>query len=286
MEIRFWGTRGSIPSPGLETVKYGGNTLCTELRTNSNTLIIIDCGTGLRSLGKELIKSYGKKPIKGHIILSHTHWDHIQGLPFFAPLFVPGNEWDIYAPRGFEESLRETLAGQMQYSYFPVSLDQLGSTIRYHELAEGAFLVDDVVVTAQYLNHTSLTLGYRLEGDGSTIVYACDHEPFDEALANGKEEIYGQDLHHVDFLKNADLVIHDAQYTIKEYKHKRGWGHSTVEYAVEVCRLANAKQVALTHHDPERTDDEIDDIINKVKKQLSGTNINIFAASEVQTLIF
>src|SRR5262245_5928851 len=181
MEVRFFGTRGSIPVPGPRTIKYGGNTSCTAIRSSRDTLIVLDMGTGSFSLGQTLATT--GKPVKGHVLISHTHWDHIQGLPFFAPFFRPGNEWDVSAPRGLSGSLRETLSGQMQYTYFPLELEQLGAPIRYHDLVEGTLALDDFAVQAQYLNHPAMTLGYRLEGDGETVVYALDHEPFDPSLA-------------------------------------------------------------------------------------------------------
>ena len=248
MRIRLWGTRGSLPKPGPDTLRFGGNTSCVEVRTAGDTLVIIDCGSGLHGLGQALTAS--GRPVRGHILISHTHWDHIQGLPFFDPLFVPENEWDIYAPKGLGQSVEDTLAGQMQYVYSPVRLDQMGAKISYHELTEGHFQIDDVGVRTQYMNHTALTLGFRLEADSTTLVYASDHEPFQRHLASGEGEILGQDREHCEFLAGADLVIHDAQFTSNEYESKIGWGHSTVEYAVAMCRAAGAARLALTHHDP------------------------------------
>ena len=187
MHVTFWGTRGSIPVPGPSTLRYGGNTSCVEVRSAAGTLVVLDCGTGSFGLGQALAAEVRAKatPLHGHVLITHTHWDHIQGMPFFAPFFMPGHEWDLYAPRGLIGSLRETLCGQMQSTYFPVSLDQLGAAIRYHELVEGEFNIADIHVRAQYLNHTALTLGYRLEADGAAIVYACDHEPYARQLATG-----------------------------------------------------------------------------------------------------
>jgi ribonuclease BN (tRNA processing enzyme) len=233
-------------------------------------------GTGAAVLGRELVARGG--PLRGHILISHTHWDHIQGIPFFAPLFVPGSEWDIYAPRGFGQTLRDTLAGQMQYTYFPVSLEQLGATIRYHELVEGWLQIGEVEVNARYLNHPGLTLGYRLHADGVSLVYACDHEPHSRVLAMGTTDISGEDRRHAEFLTDADLVVHDAQYLACEYSEKIGWGHSTVEYALAVSRVAGVRQLALTHHDPKRNDDAIDDVIGSLPRSAT----HVFAAAEGQ----
>jgi len=284
MYVRFWGTRGSLPTPGRHTLRFGGNTSCVEVRT-ADTLVIIDCGSGLHNLGRALVQS-GESAVKGHILITHTHWDHIQGIPFFAPFFGPGNEWDIYAPKGLGQSLHDTLAGQMQYVYFPVRLDQMGAKIRYHELVEGDFHVGDVKVRTQYLNHTALTLGYRLEADGAVLVYSTDHEPFSRHLASGKGPIHGQDRRHCEFLVGADLVIHDAQYTLSEYADKVGWGHSTVDYAVAMCREAKTARVALTHHDPARTDDAIEEILGGIRSEEANAaaKLDIFAAAEGQSL--
>ena len=285
MRVRFWGTRGSIATPGPGTVRYGGNTSCVEVRSAAGTLVLLDCGTGARGLGETLMASDPRR-LHGHILIGHTHWDHIQGLPFFAPLFVQGNEWDIYAPRGLEKSLHETLAGQMQYTYFPITLEQLSARIRYHDVVEGIFDVGDIRVTAQYLNHPALTLGYRLEADGVAVVYACDHEPHARHLAAGSGDLTERDRRHVAFLAGADLVIHDAQYTASEYESKRGWGHSTVEYAVEACRSAGVRRVALTHHDPARDDDAIDRIVAALRNDAaaSAPAMEIFAAAEGKVL--
>jgi phosphoribosyl 1,2-cyclic phosphodiesterase len=284
MRVRFWGTRGSIPKPGPGTVRYGGNTACVEVRSDSGTLVVIDCGTGAHDLGQTLLAEAkaGARPLRGHVLISHTHWDHIQGIPFFAPLFVPGAEWDVYAPRGLAQSLRDTLAGQMQYTYFPITLEHMGAAVRYHDLVEGGFRVGDIDVRAQYLNHPALTLGYRLEADGAAVVYACDHEPFARRLATGEGEIDGQDRRHAEFLAGADLVIHDAQYTAAEYPAKVGWGHSTVEYAAAVCRHAGARRLALAHHDPLRDDDALDRVVDEARRGQDGKAppLDVFAAAE------
>jgi ribonuclease BN (tRNA processing enzyme) len=276
MRVTFFGTRGSLPVPGPHTVRYGGNTSCVAVRSTGGTLIVLDMGTGAFALGRELAAS--GDPVRGHVLISHTHWDHIQGLPFFAPLFRPGNEWDIYAPRGLGPSLREVLSGQMQYTYFPLELEQLGATIRYHELVEGGLTLGDVAVETHYLNHPALTLGYRLTADGVTMVYALDHEPFATSLAAGSGPLTEADRRHVEFLAGADLLIHDAQYLAEEYGSKAGWGHSTVEYALHVARAGGVRRLALAHHDPERSDDALDALVARARTQAAG--LDSFAAAE------
>ena len=285
MRVRFWGARGSLATPGAGTVRYGGNTACVEVRTPGGCLIIIDCGTGMHRLGQHLLATE-RAPLRGHLLISHTHWDHIQGLPFFAPFFASGSTWNVYAPKGMTQSLHDALAGQMQYTYFPVQLDQLEAKIAYHELVEGTFRIDDVTIRTRYLNHPALTFAYRLEHAGATLVYASDHEPHARHLAGGEGAIEGEDLRHCEFLAGADLVIHDAQYLAQEFPDKVGWGHSTVEYAVAVCRAASAKRVALTHHDPGRDDDAIDRIVERTRRELERGSVamEVFAAAEGSTL--
>lgn len=285
LRVQFWGTRGSLAKPGRSSVKYGGNTSCVQVTSAAGTLLVLDCGTGIHDLGRALMAS-GKKPIRGSILIGHTHWDHIQGLPFFAPLFVPGNEWDIYAPRGLGQSLRETLAGQMQYTYFPISLEAMGSKIRYHELVEGVFNIEDIKITTRYLNHPALTLGYRMESSGATVVYACDHEPFSKPAEVASRDYNIRDQRHVEFLTGADLVVHDSQYTAAEYPQKIGWGHSTLEYAMDVCRAAGAKRLAFTHHDPLRDDDAIDQLVEAVRaaKADATSPLEVFGAADGMTV--
>jgi CheY-like chemotaxis protein/phosphoribosyl 1,2-cyclic phosphodiesterase len=225
----------------------------------------------------------------GHILIGHTHWDHIQGFPFFAPLFVPGNVWDIYAPGGHGRQLEGSLAGQMAYEYFPITLEALDAEVRLHDLKEGVFELGSIRVTTQYLNHPALTLGYRLEADGATLVYATDYEP--HALhplgaPPGTAPVHHEDRRHIRFLEGADLVIHDAQYTLAEFPAKAGWGHTPVERAVDYAILAHARQLALFHHDPERPDTEVDRLCDMARRYAAIHNSapHIFAAAEGQAI--
>lgn len=269
MLVRFWGTRGSIATPGEGTIRYGGNTSCVEIVSDAGDIILIDAGTGAAALGRALIAQ--QRAQRGHILITHTHWDHIQGLPFFAPLFTAGAEWRIYGPRALSQSLRDVLAGQMDYAYFPVTLNAFAANVQFHEVVEGGFSIGEVRVTTQYLNHPALTVGYRLEADGASVVYASDHEPHSPHAGEGRpDQAESGDLAHVEFLRDADLVIHDAQYTAGEYPGKIGWGHSTVEYAVDSALAAGVRQLALYHHDPARNDEEVDRLVEAARARVAS----------------
>ena len=287
MEITFWGTRGSIAKPGSDTVRYGGNTSCVALRSDAGTLVVVDCGTGAHGLGQQLIEDADGAPVDGHILVSHTHWDHIQGLPFFAPLFQQGCQWGISGPSGLGGSLSEILAGQMEYTYFPVAIDQLAASVVHQDLIEGAFDIDDIHIDTRFLNHPALTLGYRLEVDGAVVVYASDHEPHDHDLSAGGDISRNRhDDAHAAWLAGADLLIHDAQYLASEFGDHVGWGHSTVEYVIDVARRADVARVALYHHDPKRTDDQVDALVEVARAHaaLTGYRGEVFAAAEGTTL--
>jgi phosphoribosyl 1,2-cyclic phosphodiesterase len=272
MLARFWGTRGSIAAPGPGTARFGGNTSCVEIATPSGGTLVLDCGTGARALGNHLTAS-ASGPISATILLTHTHWDHIQGFPFFAPLFGPDNHFKVYGPEGAHLSLRDVLAGQMEHDYFPVELDQLAARICYEDLREGACQMDGVTVRAQQMNHPSPTLGYRVEAEGRSICYLCDHEPFFEGVWRegarpGQLEsvLEGGDRRHAEYMRDADVVIHEAQYTPEEYPSKRNWGHSTYPYVVKLAAAVGVRRLFLTHHDPSHDDDFIADVERKAQE--------------------
>ena len=279
MYVRFWGTRGSIASPGAHTARYGGNTSCVEVRAQDGTVIVLDCGTGARELGLHLVRTL-PSPLRLHLFIGHTHWDHIQGFPFFVPAFLPGAELNVYAPLGFQQSLEEAMAGQMEYSYFPVKLRDLRSRIHFTELEEGFFRVGDVLVETQYLNHTAPTIAYRMSSRGATVAYVTDHEPFwksEDGILH-----HPGDQRHISFMRGADLAIHDAQYSHEEYAHRLGWGHSTIEYATDVSLAAGVKRLALFHHDPGRDDAAMERLEASARRRVTecGGVLDVFAARE------
>jgi CheY-like chemotaxis protein/phosphoribosyl 1,2-cyclic phosphodiesterase len=290
MRVRFWGTRGSVAKPGPTTLRYGGNTSCVEVRTADRTLIVLDCGTGAHGLGLALAAS-AEQPVRGHLLITHTHWDHIQGFPFFAPLFTRDNEWDIYAPGGLGQQLEVTLAGQMEYTYFPITLSQCGAAIRFHDLSESSFEIGKLRVTPRYLNHPALTLGYRLEVDGAVVVYAVDHEPHARdragpaAGSRGGSPVHREDQRHVEWLAGADLLIHDAQYTVEEYPQRMNWGHTPAEWAVDYALAAGVKRLALFHHDPQRDDAALDRLVDVCRRRAANTGLDVFAAAEGQVVV-
>lgn len=278
MRVRFWGTRGSIATPGPGTNRFGGNTSCVEVTTSGGACLVLDCGTGARALGAALLAS-SKGPLSLTILLSHTHWDHIQGFPFFAPLFVPGNRITVCGPEGCARSLREVLSGQMEFTYFPVEIGQLPASIEFKELGEGTHEIGGVRILAQYLHHPAMTLGYRIEADGASVAYLCDHEPFAENLSHelgvrgGDEPIAHEgDRRHARFMASAGLAIHDAQYTPEEYPAKRNWGHSTYEYAVDLAGGAGVRQLVLTHHDPAHDDRFVEEIEKRARAYAKERN--------------
>lgn len=278
MRVRFWGTRGSIPTPGNRTANYGGNTSCVEIQTSDGTTLVLDCGTGVRVLGLDMLRRPGPRRI--HLLISHTHWDHIQGFPFFTPAFLPGTELNIYGSSAFQRSLEDSLAGQMQYSYFPVKLQDLASRLHYTELEEGFFRIGDVLVETQYLNHTAPTIGYRFSSDEATVAYVTDHEPF--WSSPGASFHHPGDQRHIEFLRGADLVIHDAQYTSEEYKTKLGWGHSPTDYVTDIAIAAGVARLALFHHDPAHDDDALQRIEDdqRARASAAGSALDVFVAAE------
>jgi phosphoribosyl 1,2-cyclic phosphodiesterase len=287
IKIRLWGVRGSIPCPGPHTVTYGGNTACIEIRIGEEErLLIIDAGSGIRQLGDYLMKNdLPKGPIRTKIFLSHTHWDHIMGFPFFTPIFIPGSELEIYGPVTYEdEGLDRIVGDQLRYRYFPVKHSELAAKITYHPMKERTLdLGDGLWLTTKYLNHPILCLGYRFEYRGKVFCTAYDTEPFrnvfpedpedpnyDEAAAiEGALAAKEENDNILRFFQGADLLIHDSQYTLEEYRNgKLGWGHSTFEHAINAAHKSDVKKLLLFHHDPNRTDTQLSSLVEDYRGRI------------------
>ena len=274
LRLRFWGVRGSIPSPGPETSRYGGNTSCVTLEfpaadpSQPPSLFILDAGTGIRALGLSLIKEK-RLPLTAHLFLSHTHWDHIQGFPFFAPAFVPGNKILVHGGVGSDAELATVLTGQMLHRYFPVSLSELGSEIVFAHTDGGVYDIGGARIHVEGLHHPGTTVGYRFEIGGRVIAYCTDTEPVGVTPGVDPESIPWLPLDPavLRLAEGADVLIHDAQYTDAEYPPKVGWGHSPISYVLRTALAARVKRLVLFHHDPMRSDDLLDTFLADARER-------------------
>jgi phosphoribosyl 1,2-cyclic phosphodiesterase len=252
-KVRFFGVRGSIATPGLETKATGGNTSCVRVDLGGEC-IILDAGTGLRALGAEI----GSRPLRAAILFSHLHWDHIQGIPFFGPLYNPKSHITLIGPEG----LKEALQAQMSKPNFPVGMEVMGARITFKVIYPGdAFSIGSVKVETAALNHPGGAVGYRLSHNGHVVAYLCDNEH--------TEYGFGDELRNL--AKNADVLIFDAQYLPEEYPQKTGWGHSTYEVGAELARASGARQLVLTHHEPARSDAGVDELEKRARDRFDRT---------------
>jgi len=265
MKVRFWGVRGSIASPGPKTVRYGGNTTCIEIRTDNNELIVIDAGTGIFPLSQSLL---GEMPLIANVLITHSHWDHIQGLPFFVPNFIPGNTLRLHG--AFDpvsgNGVEQVMSVQLQYSYFPVREAELKARMEYVTLTPGeAIRIGSATVTPHLLNHPVINFGYRIESAGKSVFFTGDHEPPYNIYDSGDPEFeeYQQFVDEkaqaiLRAVQGVDVLIADSSYTSGEYAAKRGWGHGTYQSSFDYARQAKARVLFCTHHEPTRSDDALE----------------------------
>ncbi len=252
MKVRFWGVRGSTPTASRDHLRYGGNTSCMEVRSHNDDLYIFDCGTGLRALGKRLLEEFGHASINAFVFLSHFHWDHIQGIPFFEPLYNPENYFFFHSFPSHQQSVQRALEEQMTDPYFPVNMEAMAAHRHFYNLSNDRLSFNDVAVRTARLNHPQGCLGYRMETGSKALVYATDNEP-------GVAEF---DRNVRDLAQGADVFVYDAQYTPLEYVNfKKGWGHSTWREAVNIAQDAEVKKLVLFHHDPDHNDQFVDSIV-------------------------
>jgi phosphoribosyl 1,2-cyclic phosphodiesterase len=286
LRVQFWGTRGSIPSPGPSTVRYGGNTPCVEVRTSDGWLIILDAGTGMRELGRSLLGRANGGPIKGDIFLTHAHWDHIQGIPFFGPIFQRGNHFTIWGSHSLETSIDRIVRDQMNPVVFPVTFEELDATIDFSAIADKTQRRQGYEVSAFPVRHPGGALGYRFTetADGSrSMVYISDNELGSggkyDTPANWRSKL-------VQWVSGAKLLVHDTTYTAEEYDHYRGWGHSTYDDALALAIEAGVETLVLFHHKPERSDEELDSRVEACREIVKqrGVQLQIEAAAEGMSL--
>ncbi len=302
LQLRFWGTRGSIPVSGPEHTRYGGNTSCVSLTSDTGHLFIFDCGSGARELGRYLLSpdwppaaslkpQNGKKTIEGYLLLSHSHWDHIQGFPFFVPVFQPGNRFNIIGWSSCSQTMAGILTGQMEQIYFPVNLVDLPSELNFYSIQFRDAGLDGARVSGQLLKHPIPSTAFRVELGGKTFVYATDHEPHSVPSPDQKtlwdEQVIDKNL--VDLARNADVLIYDAQYAVAELANKVGWGHNSGEVGVDTAIKAGVKLLVLFHHDPGHDDAMIDSLLAAARRRaamLGNTTLEIIAAHDGLDLDF
>lgn len=279
MKVIFWGTRGSVASPGEDTVKYGGNTTCLEVRLSDNQLIILDAGTGIRKLGMKLIENHEQEI---NIFLTHPHWDHIQGFPFFTPMYIPSNKIVVHGWPTATRKVRHTITDQMEGTYFPVNFSQLSSDIVFEEIQGLHLDYKGAKMSFLRVNHPVICHSIKIEENNCKFVFMTDNE----LKSNSPLTNVTQWEDFVEFCRDIDLLVHDSQFRPDEIGSKSGWGHSSYTDVLELARQANIKKLVLFHHDPEHTDKEIDYILDDCQRRIKeeGYNLECMAAWEGLTV--
>jgi phosphoribosyl 1,2-cyclic phosphodiesterase len=262
VKLKFWGVRGSTPTPERRNSRHGGNTPCLEVRLANGTTLIFDCGSGLRALGKSLIRQHGEKPIVAYLFLTHFHWDHIQGIPFFAPLYRKGNAFFFHAVSLKARELQDAVEGQMISPYFPVDMSIMGAVRHFYDIGTKPLNINGATISSVALNHPQGNVAYRIEADGGSLVYATDTEP--------GSPIHDQNVRQI--AQGADVFIYDSQYTPEQlHGEKKGWGHSSWVEAVKIAQEASVGKLVLFHHDPEHEDTTIDGLVGQARKHFANT---------------
>ncbi|NQV37896.1 MAG: response regulator [Candidatus Marinimicrobia bacterium] len=268
IELTYWGVRGTLPVPGKESLKYGGNTCCVSIQFPKNNLFILDAGSGIKQLSNHLLSTQGPK-LHAKILISHPHWDHINALPFFVPLYIPGNEFEILGASHGDITMRELISAQMDGVYFPITMKEFASRTYFRNLKEEEIEINNIKLKTMLLSHPGTCLGYRLEYKNRSICYITDNELFPENSRNYNLD-YWEKL--TAFLSSADILITDTTYTDEEYKQKSTWGHSSVSQVVKLAHQAGVKELHIIHHDPDQNDDDIDMKLKTAQKLLAEMN--------------
>jgi phosphoribosyl 1,2-cyclic phosphodiesterase len=295
LTLKFWGVRGSIPTPGPTTLHYGGNTSCIEVRA-AGQIVILDAGTGLRLLGRELLNEFGERPLELTLLLTHTHWDHIQGLPFFLPVYHPNNHLRILGYEGARDGLETVLNSQMESPFFPIGLKEVPANIRIEELKEWSFDLGGVQVQACYASHPGVCVGYRLSVAGHSIAFFPDNElrhANDVSKVPTRRNAGETTVCHngewplSKFVRGADVLVMDSQYDAVEYQDHIGWGHGCVDRVVALALQAGVKQLYLFHHDPNHDDAKIGEMAAYAKKLAAShsSSLRVDAAREGLTVV-
>ncbi len=279
IDISFWGVRGTLPVPGPDSVRYGGNTSCVTMEFARGELFIFDAGTGIKPLSNWLM-GLGQKKVEAKIFLSHPHWDHINALPFFTPLYIQGNIFEIFGPRHGEITIHELISAQMDGVYFPITIQEFASSVTFRDLHEETIDLNGITIKTMLLHHPGQCLGYRVEYKGRSVCYITDNELFLETDEDHYDPFYVKRL--IRFIEGADLLITDTTYTDDEYSTKVGWGHSSVSQVVELADRAKVKKLYLFHHDPDQGDVDIDAKLAFARKSLQERGSDVICEAPTE----